>query len=227
MQRSRKNISLVIAILFHGGGLIGILFTPYKDWFIQNIPVNFCLMALLLVWNQPRKNWAFFLFLIIAFIAGMGAGITGVQTGRLFGMYTYGTILGPKLYEVPWIIGLNWFIIVFCCGSVMMQMQQWFRRRFEKAGSEMPARVASMSLIVDGALLAVLFDWIMEPVAIKLGFWQWQEGAPPYLNYLCWFAISALLLVLYRKLPFTKPNHFAVHLLIIQALFFGILRTYL
>jgi len=227
MKLSKQNIATFLAILFHVSGLIGILFTPYKDWFIRNTPLNLCLMVALLVWNQPKINTSFFLFAMIAFITGMGTEMIGVQTGRLFGDYQYGTVLGPKFNGVPWLIGLNWFTILFCSGSVMIQMQQWFRKKFEKEGSEMPSAITAASLIIDGALLAVFFDWVMEPVAMKLGFWQWTNSEIPFYNYLCWFIISALLLIVYRWCSFTRPNNFAVHLLIIQLLFFLALRTYL
>jgi putative membrane protein len=227
MQFSKKNISLFLAILFHLSGLVGILQTPYKDWFIRNTAFNLCLMSVLLIWNQPLQNRKFFLFFIIAFVTGMSVEWIGVHTGRLFGNYKYGSILGPGFDGVPWLIGLNWFVVVFCSGSVMEQMQQAFRRRVERKGAEMPAKIAALSLIIDGALLAVFFDWIMEPVAMKLGFWHWQNNEVPFYNYLCWFCISCLLLMVYRALPFQKPNYFAVHLLIIQVLFFWVLRLYL
>ena len=227
MKMSKQNIATFLAILFHISGLIGILFTPYKAWFIQNTPLNLCLMAALLVWNQSKKNASFFLFISIAFVTGMGTEMIGVHTGKLFGEYQYGTVLGTKFNGVPWLIGLNWFIVVFCSGSLMIQMQRWFQKKFERAGSEIPSKIASLSLIIDGALLATFFDWVMEPVAMKLGFWQWQNSEIPMYNYLCWFIISALLLVVYRWCTFTRPNYFAVHLLIIQLLFFLTLRTYL
>jgi putative membrane protein len=227
MTFTKKNIATFLAILFHVSGLIGILYTPYKEWFIQNTPLNLCLMAILLVWTQPGKKFSFFLFFAISFLVGMGTEMIGVNTGWLFGEYAYGDILGPTFNGVPWLIGLNWVVVVFCSGSIMVHVQDWFKRRFTNEESDMPSRVTAISLVIDGALLATFFDWVMEPVAMKLGFWQWQDGAPPFYNYLCWFIISALLLVLYRSLSFTKPNHFAVHLFIIQVLFFLALRTFL
>lgn len=227
MKFSKQNTATSIAILFHVCGLIGILFTPYKDWFIQNTPFNLCLMTALLIWNQPQKNVGFVLFVALAFITGMAAETIGVNTGKLFGEYKYGTVLGVKFNGVPWLIGINWFIIVFCSGSVMVQMQQWFSKKFEKEGAALSPVIAVISLVIDGALLATFFDWVMEPVAMKLGFWQWQSSNIPFYNYLCWFIISGMLLVVYRWCSFSKPNYFAVHLLIIQLLFFLALRTYL
>ena len=65
-----QNIALFIVLLFHISGAIGILFTSYKDWFIQNTPLNLLLMALLLIITQKQKDRSFFLFLIITYIAG-------------------------------------------------------------------------------------------------------------------------------------------------------------
>jgi len=67
----------------------------------------------------------------------------------------------------------------------------------------------------------------MEPAAVKLGFWQWESATIPTFNYICWFIISALLIWVSRKLKFQKRNDFAVHLLIIQTLFFLTLRIFL
>jgi putative membrane protein len=87
-------------------------------------------------------------------------------------------------------------------------------------------RLTQLSIVVDGALLATVFDWIMEPVAVKLGFWTWLgTGEIPLWNYVCWFGISALLMAVFQACSFPKRNLFAVHLLIIQTLFFLILRS--
>lgn len=221
----KNQIAGFIAVLFHVSGYIGIAFSPYKNWFISLTPLNLCLMGILLIWTQPEKNKAFFLFLCIAFATGMLTEIAGVNTGWLFGQYEYGTILGPKLKGVPLLIGLNWFVVVFCSASVMQQFQEWFSKRLEKTGTAIPPSITTLSLIADGSLLAVLFDWIIEPVAMKLGYWQWHNSTVPFYNYLCWFLISMALLTVFKKLSFQKINHFAVHLFIIQLLFFLALRT--
>ncbi|MEO8172143.1 MAG: carotenoid biosynthesis protein, partial [Sediminibacterium sp.] len=127
MRFSKPNIATFLAILFHLSGLIGILFTPYKDWFIQNTALNLCLMTMLLIWTQEGKNISFFVFLLLVFLTGFGAEMIGVNTGRLFGNYYYGEVLGPKRNGVPWLIGLNWFIVIFCSAAVMQNIHQWFK----------------------------------------------------------------------------------------------------
>ncbi len=227
MKYSKQTIATFLALLFHVCGLIGILCTPYHDWFVQHTALNLGLMGVLLIWTQPGKNFAFFLFFITACMVGMGTEMIGVNTGKLFGHYWYGNLLGPKLNGVPYLIGLNWFVLVFCCAAVMETIHDWVRHKMEKTGAGLPPRLAAISLVVDGALLALFFDWIMEPVAMKLDFWQWQNQNIPLFNYTCWFLVSLVLLVLLRKLRVNKANHFAVHLFIIQSLFFLTLRTFL
>ena len=184
-------------------------------------------MVGLLIWNQPQKNMSFFLFILIAFITGMGVEMIGVNTGRLFGIYQYGTVMGSKLNGVPWLIGLNWFVLIYCCGVLVTRMHHWLEHQYALLDISLAPWVGKISLLVDAAFMATLFDWLMEPVAMKLGFWEWKDSIVPFYNYGCWFVISLLLLWAFGKLRFNKNNHFAVDLLFIQALFFLALRTFL
>ena len=227
MRLSKHNIATFIAILFHVCGVIGILFTDYKDWFILNTPLNLVLMAILLLWNQPERNRSFFWFLLVSFVIGMGVEMIGVHTGHLFGSYQYGNHMGAKFNAVPWLIGLNWFVLMFCCGVVMTKLHHWIKMQYEANGFSMSPLMEKLSLVFDGASIALFYDWLMEPVAMKLGFWEWKDGIIPFYNYLCWFLISMFLLWVFSKLKFNRENHFAVDLLIVQALFFLSLRIFL
>ena len=223
----KQNIALFLAILFHVCGAIGILFTPYKQWFINNTTVTLLLMAALLIFTQKNKTVSFWLFAILCFATGVIVEIIGVNTGYLFGNYSYGTVLGPKLYSVPWLIGINWFTTVFCAGNIIHRLNEWLLQKIgvEKQPS---ATVQTLSFLFDAATLATLFDWVLEPSAIKLGYWQWMpKGEIPLFNFICWFAISAALLTVFRMLKFDKHNQFALHLFIIQLLFFLVLQTFL
>jgi len=226
-RKNKNNIALFLAILFHISGAMGILFTPYKDWFIRYTPLTLLLMAALLIFTQEQKNKSFWLFAIICFFTGLATEMIGVNTAFLFGNYAYGTVMGYKLNGVPLLIGLNWFVIIFCSGNSMYQLLTWIEKKYASAGIQLSSRIKTASLIFDSALLATFFDYIMEPVAVKLGFWQWHNNQLPFYNYFCWFMTGTLLLFLFNRMPFNKHNHFAVHLFIIQLLFFLALRLYL
>lgn len=223
---NKHQAATAIAVFFHAIGLFGILFFD-RNFFISTTPLNLLLSFLLLVWTQGPGKLPFFIFFIICFAGGMLAEIIGVNTGRLFGDYLYGSSLGPALKGVPWVIGINWFIIVYCCGIAIHTLLSHISKPVPGAEGRV-ANLKTLSVVVDGATIAVFFDWVMEPVAVKLGYWQWLgDGRIPFFNYLCWFAVSLLLLVFFHHLQFSKTNKFAIHLLMIQLMFFLLLRTFL
>lgn len=185
-------------------------------------------MFLLLLYTQKQFNIWILLFTIICFVTGIAAEMVGTGTGWLFGNYKYGNVLGLRVKDVPIITGINWFIIIYCTGITIHTLLNKILDRITVDTDAARPTLKAMSIIIDGATLAVLFDWLMEPVAIKLGYWQWGgNGNVPFYNYICWFAVSALLLAVFHYATFNKQNKFAVNLLLIQAMFFLLLRTFL
>jgi len=226
-RMNRTTIATAIALLFHAAGFIG-MFTSKQSWFIANTPLNLLLMFILILWTHPGKNLSFFLFVFVAFAVGMVTEMIGVNTSLLFGQYEYGKVLGKSVFNVPWLIGLNWITVIYCCGIVISQMQNWFFSRSAAVQGLLSPKLQFISFITDGAMLATFFDFILEPVAVKFGYWTWLDnGSIPVSNYLCWLTISALLMTVFKLLSFSKHNQFAVHLLIIELLFFAALRTFL
>lgn len=224
-QFSKIQIATAVAVLFHVIGLVGILVFN-SSFIIRSTPVNLLLSFALLVWTQAGKNGWFWLFTACTAVVGLAAEVIGVNTGSLFGNYSYGNVLGIKLLQVPLIIGLNWFIIIYCCGiSIQTLLQRIIKPAGEAAAGPSPT-LKAISVVTDGATVAVIFDWLMEPVAVRLGFWQWQGGSIPLYNYVCWFVISVVLLILFRLCRFSRQNKFAVNLLLIQFMFFLLLRTF-
>ena len=185
-------------------------------------------MFILLLYTQKEINAAFIGFFLISFTLGLAAEMIGTNTGWLFGNYSYGNALGYKINNVPLIIGLNWVVIIYCSGiTTQVFLNKFLDKLTAKTGNPRPS-LKALSVIVDGATLALLFDWIMEPVAIKLGFWTWAgDGNTPFFNYFCWFLLSILLLTCFHFTHFNKHNKFAVNLLLIQLMFFLLLRTFL
>ena len=160
-----------------------------------------------------------------------------LSLSRLLSLYVAATqrlhraqqrFLGSEEAKVPYIIGINWFIIIYCCGVAVHSLLNSLSQKLAEE-MERPARqIKALSVIVDGATLAVVFDWLIEPVAVKLGYWTWLgDGQIPLFNYISWFVISMLLLLIFHLLPIQKQNKFAIHLLMIQVMFFVLLRTFL
>ena len=223
---SKQQIATAIAAFFHAVGVLGILFGN-AAWFISLTPYNLLLSFILILYTHTGVNKKLLFFFAITFVFGILVEIIGTKTGYLFGNYAYGNVLGIKTFGVPVILGINWFIVMYCAGITMWLL---LLRSAKALDSFDPAQVKwlkLLSLVVDGALLAVFFDWLMEPVAVKLDFWQWAEGEIPLFNYICWFAVSMLFLLLFHKLKLAQPNKFGLHVLLIQAMFFLLLRAFL
>jgi putative membrane protein len=232
-QLSRNQIATGIALAFHISGVIAIgLFK--SPLFINLTPLNLLVCAALILYTQEKINGAFLAFCLLSYVVGFAAEYIGIHTGLLFGEYSYGDVLGTKWQEVPWIIGVQWLVTMYCIGISMAMLHQRLMRQnvaiVKETGEQnrrFPKWWLIASTIADGALLAVIFDWVIEPVAIQLGYWEWKDGEVPWSNYYSWWVVSALILTAFHFLPFKKHNLFAVHLLLIQFMFFLLLRTLL
>jgi bisanhydrobacterioruberin hydratase len=223
MQDKRINIALAIAVIVHAGGLWGM--TCYnQDLFASATPLNLVLCCLLMLYTAQDRNRNLFIFLVISFLVGFLVECIGVNTGLLFGKYTYLPAMGPQLLGVPLVLGINWATTMYCCGIAINHLMQKF---VSNTNTQAAAIYKKWALPIDAAILATVFDWVLEPAAIKLKFWQWHTntGMPPLFNYVCWFGTSLLLMFLFNKLNFDKRNTFAIHLLLIQMLFFVLINT--
>ena len=222
---SKYQIATAVAVLFHTIGFAGIVFFK-NDFIIQSTAFNLLLMFGLLIWTQKEKNIFFWLFAAVTVLTGLVVETIGVNTQLLFGDYSYGKVLGYQVNNVPLIIGINWFLIIYCCGIIVQTLLMKAITKVSTETSTPPLVLKALSVIADGATLAVFIDWIMEPVAVQLGYWKWNGEIPIY-NYICWFVVAMAMLALFHFCKFNKQNKFAVHLLMIQVLFFLLLRTFL
>ena len=106
------RISLILLIIIYLVGFIG-LNTDFRDEFAALSPYILILSTILVLINHREWNRYFAIFFVFACISGFIAELIGVETRLVFGNFTYGDTLGYKLYEVPVIIGLNWFLLVY------------------------------------------------------------------------------------------------------------------
>lgn len=198
-------ISFIFLIVFHLIGSIGLM-GDQPGFFVRNTPLNLLLSVFFLLINHGKWSTGQVLGLTAIFIAGFTAEVIGTNTGYLFGNYWYGKTLGFKLFNVPLIIGLNWLMMIYVVGNIiqLLQLNDWLK--------------ASL-----GAFMLLILDYFMEPVAIYLDFWQWEDGRVPFTNYLCWFIISFLFLSLFFKIGFRKYNPVAAVLFLLQLMMFVVL----
>ncbi len=226
MNQTQQKIALLVALAFHISGFIAMGILKSAS-FVELTPLNFMVCAWLLYWTQHTANKAFFGFCMAAFLIGFFSEVIGVNTGIIFGDYAYGTTLGPKWKGVPYTIGLQWVVVTYCSGISLQMLWQKLLSKGKLPPILQHKAAPFLAVVAGGSLLAVLFDWVLEPMAIGLNYWSWKGGKIPFLNYATWWLISMLILVLFYFLPFKKQNLFAVRLFVIQILFFIAMRMVL
>ena len=202
------TIAIIILVVLYFVGIVGIISNFYPD-FILLTPVNLLISVSIVFYFHPNQNSDIRFFLAISYLIGFCAELYGVQTGQLFGEYVYGRVLGPKIWGTPYMIGVNWMLLSYAVGVTANHL-------FPKWHWLLKAIMAT--------LLLVSLDVLIEPVAIRYGFWSWKNGTPPLQNYLGWFLVSLPLLCIFTKTQGEVRNKVAVALFILQILFFGILN---
>lgn len=200
---SKKSLSVFMIWLVTISGMIGI-YLGHVDWFVSKTPMNLILGMILLFWNFPPKNGLkSVLVWFVVYVLGMVVEGVGVNTGLLFGDYTYGENLGIKVLGVPILIGINWVVLTFLTASIS--------RRF----------ISNKWIAVFvGAALMVLLDLFIEPIAPIFDFWSWELGYAPLRNYIDWFVVSLIMQVIVQKELPEESASFPIHHLASQFAFF-------
>lgn len=204
-KTTTAKISVGLIWLFHFSGLLGILFIN-RELFLESTPVNLFITIVLLFVNLPDVNKGVLVAAVAAFVVGMSVELLGVNFGLIFGQYVYGDNLGVKVGGVPLLIGANWVMLTFITGAVGAVF-------FKKS---------KIIAAVVGALLMVLMDLVIEPVAPKFDYWEFANETAPLSNYIGWFLVAFPIQWIYQKFVIQKDTVFSFHLVLIQFLFFGI-----
>jgi putative membrane protein len=208
LKFNKAQVSIFLIVLFHVVGLIGFLIPFLRPLFLQIVPFHLLLMLFLVVINHQALNLKFALFLLLIMVLGFSAEWIGVNKHWLFGNYAYDTALGFKVSQIPLMIGVNWFLLIYSSGALMQKL---------------PIKEAWLKTVL-GAILLVLLDLLIEPVAIRSDYWHWLSVNIPLKNYVCWLLVSILLLTFFQIFKFQKQSWVAPVLLLMQFLFFAVLN---
>jgi len=166
------------------------------------------LMTFILFINHDELNLKFCCFFLMIVMGGWLVEYIGVQTGQLFGAYYYGHTLGFSVKQVPVIMGFNWFMLIYAAGVSMRKL-----------------RINSLlARVLGGALLLVILDFLIEPVADQLDYWHWLNKETLIQNYCCWFIAGAVFLLAFELFDFKKQSMVAPALLACQFIFFAALQ---
>lgn len=119
---------------------------------------------------------------VIVAVSCFTVEFVGVKTGLIFGDYSYTDVWIPAFRGVPIAISFAWLGMLLTSFGLV--------QRFTALAYPVWLRAFFL------AVLMTIFDVFMEPIAVKLNYWQWVERTgnsffvAPLQNYAAWFAIS-------------------------------------
>ncbi len=201
-----------LILVMYFAGLLGLWFEPTRHIFQLATPFNLITSIILLFLAQRNYSSSFWIFVSITFLVGFFIEVIGVKTEAIFGTYNYGKTLGFKVLEVPLLIGINWVMLIFILNYFVSTYFTFFI---------FSSKLTLFFKSVFSAILMVMLDYLIEPVAIIHNFWSWESDIIPLQNYIGWFLVALPLCMLFQYSKFEKINKFAYFLLLAQLLFFG------
>lgn len=175
--------------------------------FANLTPLNLLLSVFLMLVCHEGEQKPLSILLSFVFVLGYLVELLGVHTGFPFGSYIYGSALGPRLFDIPLIIGLNWFLLVIGSGFLVTKfvLAKWLR-------------------VLLAAVLMVLVDIAIEAVAPNLNYWYWKDDVVPLMNYGGWFGVSLIMQVVFQNTVAGHTNKLAIPYLAVVAVFFILLN---
>lgn len=194
-------------VWFYLIGVAGMLIPVTSAFFMRLTPLALLMnFGLLLIHHENKFSTKTILIFSLILLSGFFIEILGVQTGIIFGEYTYGKGLGWKLWDTPLIIGLNWLLLVYTTATITQKI-----------------KIHNIIRIALGAGMMLVYDLIMEQVAPRMDMWSWKNGIIPIENYIAWFVIASLFHTLIQFTGIKIRNKLSETVLLAQFVFFVIL----
>lgn len=133
------------------------------------------ILAFFLILKREYGNKRLLETLILAFAYGLLLEIINTHLSR---SYSYSDNFLFQIYGIPLAIAAGWAIIYYAARIAAEFYQlKWYQAPFFMA------------------LIAVIFDLVLDPIAIRLQFWFWRISADqewfgvPYDNLIGWMAV--------------------------------------
>lgn len=205
-----EKYSAKFLVIIYLVGIAGHLYEKTLPLMLMLTPLTLFIGALLVVIHDARKSMSFILWFVISYISTFIIEVIGVKSKFVFGDYSYGNVLGLKILEVPLIIGVNWVIIVL--GAISTSNRLFGNKFF---------------VVIAVGTIATVFDYLLEPIAMKLGYWNWFNNVIPLQNYIAWFIIASALSIVFIKMKIDINKSLAEKYLYMQIVFFLILNIFM
>jgi len=196
--------------VFYAIAIIGFILPFTRNIFIALTKWALLLNVFVLFYFHSEKFSvkSILLFTSIAF-SGYAIEVVGVQTGIIFGKYSYLHALGISFFDTPLLIGLNWLMLSYLFASVLRNI------KFNKV---------LKSLLGAGGML--VYDMFLETICVQTEMWYWHSEAVPWNNYLAWFSIAFIFQIVIQITRVDMKNFVAKTMLIGQLAYVIVLSVF-
>lgn len=182
LKNHRRSVFVAIALIVLTVGAFLMANVDLPRWSFVISPIIVLLFALPAFYALRRwLGWSDGIKLVLI----LGAYALIVETfailmGFPYGHFGYSDHLGYKILGfVPWTVAFAWTPLMLCA---YVAARSLFASRIER--------------IICSTFLLVIFDLVLDPGAVLLGFWQYPGGGAyygvPASNYLGWILSGAL-----------------------------------
>ena len=199
-----RIFTLRVIILVYAVGIAGIAIQISRPLFIVLIPpallISFIVIALFHSTLSLKRELIVF---ISVFILSFLIEVCGVNLHFPFGDYLYGHGLGIKIFGAPFMIGVNWVMVVYCSSSIL-ELSKWS---------------VKVQILLASALM-VIYDLVLEQVAPLIDMWSWKQNVIPTQNFVAWFIIAIGFHTVLKLMKVKTINPVAATVFICQFLFF-------
>jgi putative membrane protein len=170
------------------------------------VPGGLKVLTLILTFFSVAHAWyslggrATAIFFGLSALISWGYEQVGVMTGLVFGAYHYTDYLGPKLGDVPLLIPLAWFMMIYP-SYVTANLIGAGHAEVTGGGVRGLIRLAAISAVVMTA-----WDLVIDPILSgpSARAWIWETGGPyfgiPIQNYWGWLLTTFTVYLAYRWL---------------------------
>ncbi|WP_254863441.1 bisanhydrobacterioruberin hydratase [Halovivax gelatinilyticus] len=202
LERSVLENRMTIAVVFPAVGAVTLVASA-EGWLPEPLAFNPLLILFgtlvmrspLLVGIAPRVGTRALVLLSAVTCYTWAIELIGVRTDWPYGAFEYGVRLGPMLFEsIP--LALPLFFVPLALNAYLLSLLV-LGERASSSAVRIPLAI--------GAVVAV--DLVLDPAAVAVGFWHFEDGGfyydVPVSNYLGW-VLSATVAVVLVDLAFDR-----------------------
>lgn len=194
---------------FYAVGFLLFMLPVTRNLFFHITAISILLVIAAIFYHHERWTKAcLFVFSFIA-VSSFLIEMFGVNSGQIFGVYTYDIGLGLKINGTPLLIGINWVFLVYASQAIVSsKVHNPYAR------------------ILGGSLLMVVYDSVMELAAPFMNMWHFNTCYPPIQNFVVWFLAALIFHSLFIAFKIPVNNKSAKALFWSQLLFFSLISLY-